>query len=527
MVIVLLLLLGVLTFGMETLLLKTQNSKSYEEKKNEDSYKVFTFSENGIGTVRDSMKNIFVNDNGFNDQNFYDYKTSEDVKTFEEFETKVLENINDNDLGVMLYFYFHGANNGGCTCKENCEFCLQGNLCIEENRYLSGQKIADLVNKIPTQEIVIFSYSCYSGHFIEKIENYLLKNETNKTIVLVSTDLDATTTTSNISFPYFSSFEMFSSNRKLSESYLKVKNFKDYVNLVSDNTNHNFTSRGINAGDEKINPINYGFLNPKFESKYEKIDVTKSKLNAFLKEVDLSNLFIFVLQTEGTYANLKHGDMWIEAYKKNGVKQENIFFIKENELKSFTENFSNIPENARVLLLLRGVDMPESDTGIERSPIVGWTLALDKKFIEMLSISSFFYETLLKKHDSMVLILSPYADEAQKELSLYHPDLKIVCFWTADRSQTLGSIFDWKFNMISPFYEQTQMSPYNNEILNYYLSHADKFGDIKTFQDYLNWKTAGISSNIEVQTNGIDEKIDLEKFGFLPKKIPKNWMILN
>ena len=74
------------------------------------------------------MKNIFVNDNGFNDQNFYDYKTSEDVKTFEEFETKVLENINDNDLGVMLYFYFHGANNGGCTCKENCEFCVEPNV---------------------------------------------------------------------------------------------------------------------------------------------------------------------------------------------------------------------------------------------------------------------------------------------------------------------------------------------------------------------------------------------------------------
>ena len=538
------------------------------------NYKIFVYYEPMPDVAQSfTMKGwkTLLTENGFPEENLYTFnrfkspvsRTGGINCTFKEFKKEVIQNTNKTDKGIMILFSFHGAdwNERICECKDGKTVrCRQGNLILYQDdsdiltptEYISGLHIAHFVEEIPSQEIVIFSLSCFSGHFIQKINKELIGNNTKKNIALISSDdKDKMNTTNTLDYPYLYKNERNLYSKKQSISYNNIDNFEKYAKFIKDYEGSNFSCIIVNGGKE-IKTENYG-LTTKFISRYDINNKNIKDINIFLDDVNLKNLMILVVQTEEDYRNLTGDDHWIDGFVDNGVKKENIHFIKVNPSRCYGSKFKfhtfssfnkfskTIPKNTRILLFIRGFGRGNN---LRNEDLTKWKMDIGewggKKFITTQTIEAYFFP-LLKKHYSLVVIVSPYADKAQKELLNLDPKLKVVSFWS--RYKAL-KIFGWSFNPLAPLYKKYKPSLMNyeyvykqmgnddkeyNRIMKQTTEHIEQFITINNFSDYFNFASRSSWNadleDIEVKENEIIDKKDIKTFGFLPERIPETWIL--
>lgn len=481
------------------------------------------------------------------DQRAVQSYTQKSTFGFNAFSQEVIKQ-STNATRVMVLFHFHGVEAGGCAgCKDSAQ-CFHGNLWADEGFISAQQIIDDFIAPLEGKEVVLFFWSCFSGHFAKKVEQLASKKVWGKSTPLALIATDNNNPTGTFAFPH-PDFARMHSRFKHWESlqcaalYERMVSFKDFTQLVNcSETSFTFSFLSLNGG-EFIDSVQFGFkdLAIKPLDELNQIALMYKNIEDKLGVVDVSNLRVIMVERERIYANLAYNDMWLSALVQNGVAPEHIHWIKaegnvdpaNSQVHALGDDLDFIESHHNVLLFIRGDDAVLGTT---------WQLLFDKdSYLNPSDIAGLVVPKLSKANRVLLLLGSTHADLGFDKLLplLADAPLKsfaVVAFYSPKRDFNRMLLLGWPMGFLAPLYEgkflfypssmYRELTMNSEECRQLALRSLLVFETMVSFESYLEFIQKGCHSyvpkELAVKTHGTQES-DLKEFGFLPSAMPKLW----
>lgn len=241
---------------------------------------------------------------------------------------------------------------------------------------------------------------------------------------------------------------------------------------------------------------------------------------------------------ERSYHNKAYGNMWREAFRKNGLHEvwdifPPSFFAGSLDLPGIVgleSNLSFLSADDTVLLFVRGDDIAME------SP-KSWNLLLTPD--ERLSAQNLSDNVLRKLRAVkrvLILVVSAYADSAFADLQSIidendYTNMALVAFSSQDRKMNSNFIMGWRMSFMAPLFPQFLCYPgmksvYFEQARERALGGLDLFGKMDTFEAYLDFfkiaQKVTDAERVDVNTYNCNRE-DLMAFGFIPKEVPPSW----
>lgn len=458
---------------------------------------------------------------------------------------------------VFVMFHFHGANDGGCDGCHLSSQCLQGNLCFQGSNFISASEIVGkILVPLEGKKVVLFLQSCFSGHLGEKIMQVLAaRNWEKKTpIAIISTDDNKPT--SAIYFPrleYSRSKTQFThwSDKDIAQKYESMRTFRDYVDFINAWGQHFFfTFRGLHGGEEiELSPFGFKDTHVHPLQAIQKKEDLYGQIKEKLKDIDLSNLVILVAESKICYQNFANDDMWIDAFRYNGVLPQNIHWIKKDktadvgnpQVHGFFDEFDFISPEQRVMLFVRGIDHVDIDPFFLSEPSL-WSIAFgDDRIMGAERIANVLVPKIAHAKRVMVLLCSSHANvgfgQVVSLLSLEQlNNVAVVSFFSPRENFNLAGILAWPMGSVAPHYGKElhfhadslfyNAFPKCESVYEKGMNSLENFVGITNFESFLEFTRVAtqspFSKDIDIMTHNVDES-DLRDFGFLPTSLPHTW----
>lgn len=527
-------------------------SRASETIDNNDAPGVFIFSAAEFAGSAQMFGEILVQ-NGLPPSSLNIY-VEQDIFGIKEFSLEVIKHSLDLPK-VLILFSFHGADSGGCSSCFAQEYCMQGDLCAQNSFICAQQIVDDFIVPLEGKEITLFFKSCFSGHFAQKVKELSSRiTWTSATpIALVATDNNTETSTICFPYPHYSwektKFDHWT-NLNHAELYEKMQNFSDYVNFVNSCDDFfKFTLLELNDG-ENIKLAGFGLKDFNLMPFKELVHRNKLRenINEKLKDIDITNLIVLIAESERSYENLRHKDMWLNAFGHRGVEAKNIHWIKDKanpahaQVHDFFSNFDFIKPHHNVLLFIRGDDgliEPFSLFSANTRPLE-WNLVFGQKLLNAECIAEIILPKISKAHRSLVLLCSPHSDIGHEQLTSLveqkYLNIGVVSFFDPQRRFNFSLFQGWHMGFLAPLYAgeflyytdglYEEAFPKNSLLRSLSLEGFELLEKMNSFKDYIEFVQKMI---MVVRPNDFAVKVynthknDLKDFGFLPNIVPSSW----